>query len=94
MDANHGAIVECFKACGAKVQSLAAIGSGCPDLLVWHPSTDALVLVEVKDGTKPPSKRALTPDQQKWHMEWAGAPVYVVDSVEQAVGVLVKARGT
>jgi hypothetical protein len=91
-DSNHGAIVACFRACGARVLSLAGLGDGVPDLLVEKGGR--LILVEVKDGKKPPSARKLTPDQEKWHAEWAGAPVYVVEDIEQAVGVLVKARGT
>jgi hypothetical protein len=63
-----------------------------PDLLVKVPGTDRLILVEVKDGAKRPSARKLTPDQERWHAEWDGAPVYVVEDIEQAVAVLVKAR--
>ena len=92
VDANHQAIVACFKACGARVLSLAGLGDGVPDLLVEKGGR--LILVEVKDGAKPPSARKLTPDQEKWHAEWSGAPVYVVEDIEQAVGVLVKARAT
>jgi hypothetical protein len=91
-DANHAAVVACLRACGARVESLAAVGGGVPDLLVAVPGTNRLILVEVKDGAKRPSARKLTPDQERWHAEWAGTPVYVVEDIEQAVAVLVKAR--
>jgi hypothetical protein len=39
----------------------------------------------VKDGRKPPSARALTPDQREWIAGWRGGQVWVVHSVEQAI---------
>lgn len=89
VDANHAVIVGALRACGAKVHSLAAVGGGVPDLLVWHPATKALRLFEVKDGAKVKSARALTEEQVKWHAEWHGAPIVIVETVEQAVAALV-----
>jgi hypothetical protein len=77
VDANQGEIVCALEAAGASVQSLAALGSGVPDLLVCF--RKVLYLIECKDGSKPPSKRALTTDQKLWIALWGG-PVYVVDS--------------
>lgn len=85
MDANHALIVGALRACGATVQSLAMVGQGCPDLLVGHRGRN--LLVEVKDGRKPPSARELTPDQCKWHANWAGHAI-VIETVEQAVAML------
>ncbi len=87
VDANHSLIVGALRACGATVQSLAAIGGGCPDLLVGH--RGRIHLFEIKDGSKPPSARKLTPDQETWHAAWRGAPVLVIESVEQAITALV-----
>ena len=67
--------------------SLAPLGDGAPDLLVWAPLLGRLLLVEVKDGNKPPSKRELTADQRRFHAEW---PVCVVLSPESMVAL---ARG-
>lgn len=67
---------------GAQVLSLAEIGKGCPDLLIFH--RGSLLLVEIKDGRKPPSQRKLTPDQQKFHALWSGA-IKVVTSVDEAI---------
>jgi len=32
----------------------------------------ANMLVEIKDGEKPPSKRKLTSDEKEWHEKWEG----------------------
>ena len=83
VDANQAAIVGAMRACGAKVQSLAAIGGGVPDLLVLH--RGVLRLVEVKDGSRPASRRKLTPAQLEWHKDW---PVQIVKDVEEAVALM------
>lgn len=80
VDANQDAVVSVLKAYGATVQSLAAIGKGCPDLLVGY--RGHTLLVEVKDGRKPPSHRQLTEHQQKWMTEWKGGTVAVVKDIE------------
>lgn len=83
IDANHHEIVDALRKVGASVHSLAAVGCGVPDLLVgYHGLTH---LLEVKDGSKPPSARKLTKDQQDWHRDWRGADVYVVTSVDDAL---------
>ena len=87
-DANQAMIVGALRACGARVLSLAAVGKGCPDLLVGH--RGKLYLMECKDGTKPPSARELTPDQIDFHMDWYGLPIHVVNSADEAVATLVE----
>jgi len=82
VDANQQEIVDALRKAGAIVQSLAAIGRGVPDLLVSFRGN--LLLLEVKDGSKPPSGQKLTADQVKWHQAW-GALVEVVNSPEQAL---------
>ncbi len=86
VDANHQEIVQTLRSVGATVQSLATVGHGCPDLLVgWNGKT---ILMEVKDGEKSPSARRLTEEQIKWHSEWMGGALLVVDSSESALFVL------
>lgn len=90
IDANQQAIVAALRKCGATVQSLAMVGSGCPDLLVGHQGKT--VILELKDGSRPKSERQLTPDQIDWHINWRGGPCMVVNSVEEAlasIGVVV-----
>ena len=86
IDANQEQVVAILRAAGATVQSLAAIGHGCPDLLVgWGGKT---LLMEVKDGRKVPSAQKLTEDQIKWHGAWMGGPLAVVDGPEAALRML------
>ena len=82
-DANQDEIVAALRAIGAQVQSLAAVGDGVPDLLVayhgWH-------VLEVKDGSKPPSHRKLTPDEAAWHERFGRhAPVWTVTDAQSAL---------
>lgn len=81
-DDNHTAIVQALRAIGCSVQSLAAVGKGCPDLLVGYKGRN--IPLEVKDGSKPPSARKLTEDQIRWHGDWRGC-VAVVCDVESAI---------
>lgn len=85
VDDNHGEIVQALRDAGCGVLSLAAVGKGCPDLLVHGPLYPwRHTLLEVKDGSKPPSARRLTPDQAKFHEAWKGW-IHVVTSVEEAL---------
>jgi Holliday junction resolvase len=86
VDANHVQVVEALRAAGATVQSLAGVGKGVPDLLVGYRQTT--LLMEVKDGQKSPSQRKLTEDQLKWHREWNGGTLAVVDGPEAALRAL------
>jgi hypothetical protein len=83
VDRNQAEIAAALRSAGAFVQSLAAVGGGVPDLLVGF--RRQTYLLEVKDGTKPPSARELTPDQVNWHMGWNGGVCMVVNSVEEAL---------
>ena len=82
VDRNQRPIVEALRKAGAAVQSLAAVGGGVPDLLVWH--RGSLALLEIKDPAGRERKVGLTPSQEAWHAAWPGK-VHVVSSVEQAL---------
>jgi hypothetical protein len=87
VDANQKAIVAALRQIGCAVISLAPMGRGCPDLLVARHNCGN-ILLEVKDGKKPPSRRQLTPDELAFHGSWPG-PIAVVDSVESAIRAIV-----
>ena len=86
VDANQPEIVEALRKAGASVECLHAVGKGVPDLLVGY--RGSTVLMEVKDGSKPPSERKLRQNQQEWHTRWKGAKPFVVESIEQALEAL------
>jgi hypothetical protein len=70
IDANQPEIVKALRAVGASVQILSAVGHGCPDILVGYQGRN--FLFEIKDGSKPPSDRRLTPAEEKWFGAWRG----------------------
>ena len=77
LDANQDAIVQALRAePDVSVCSLAGVAAGCPDLLVGI--TGVTHLVEIKDGSKSPSRRRFTPDQRRWIERWHGGPVVVL----------------
>lgn len=87
VDANHGAIRDALRGIGVGVVDTSATGYGFADLTCfWRGST---VLVEVKDGTKPPSERRLTPDQIVLHKMALdhGVKIPVVESVAEALAL-------
>jgi hypothetical protein len=86
IDANQEQVVLALRAVGASVQTLASVGKGVPDLLVGYQGKT--LLLEVKDGRKPPSARKLTEDQLKWHGAWRGGPLGVVDGPDAALRML------
>lgn len=87
IDANQPAIVDALRKVGCKVTPLHMVGQGCPDLLVWGPGR--WILMEVKDGTKVPSKRELTADEQAFFDLRADAikagALVIVESVGDAL---------
>lgn len=82
-DSNQQEIVRFLRGIGATVQPTHAVGDGFPDLVVgWRGAT---VLIEVKDGSRCPSARRLTPDEERFHAEWRGGPLFVVHDVDDAI---------
>lgn len=84
-DANHRIVTEALRAFGWHVEDTSRLGGGFPDLVCGK--NGRIVLVEVKDGAKPLSKQALTPDEARVHAAFmaAGVPVQLIRSVEEAV---------
>src|SRR6185295_20190544 len=62
VDANQPSVVDTLRRAGCVVECLHSVGGGVPDLLVGR--RGVVYLLEVKDGSKPPSKQALTDDQK------------------------------
>jgi Holliday junction resolvase len=85
VDDNQMEIVRAMRAVGATVRVITQ-GDGLPDLLVGY--NGHTILMEIKDGNKPPSARKLTDNEQKFFDEWKGGPLYKVESVDQALDIL------
>ena len=82
VDANQADIVKGLRRIGCSVLPLHAVGQGCPDLLVARSGNT--MLMEIKDGNKPPSQRKLTPDQEAFHERWHGG-IATVCNLEEAI---------
>ena len=80
-DRNHVEIMQTFRAHGFSVLDLSAVGKGCPDLLCANEKKT--VMVEVKDGLKPPSQRQLNDKQKDFHAGWKG-DIAIITTVQEA----------
>ena len=85
IDANQNKIVDALRGAGAFVR-IVTQGDGIPDLLVAY--RGVTILMEVKDGDKPPSARKLTEAEQKFFDEWTGGMLVIVNSAEEALEIL------
>ena len=77
-DDNHQVIVKAFRGLGWSVLDTAQL-KNCVDLVVAKDGYT--VMVEVKDGVKPPSARKLTIGELKFKQSWNG-PYFLVLSVD------------
>ena len=84
-DSNHQEIVKAFRKFGCTVVDLACIGGGCPDIAVGK--CKKTVLVEIKDGNKPPSARELTKDELKFHQAWLGS-LFIVKCLDDVIAIV------
>lgn len=85
IDSNQPDIVQALRGVGATVTPTHELGKGFPDLAIGF--RGVTYLAEIKDGSKPPSKRKLTPDEQKWHETWRGQ-VAIIETVDQALKLI------
>jgi hypothetical protein len=83
-DDNEKDIIKVMREVGAYVKVIN--DEGLFDLLVSY--RGVTLLIEVKDGAKPPSARRLTDAEQKFHDEWPGSDLHIVNSVGEALALL------
>lgn len=88
-DGNHAQIAEVLRKAGCSVLSLAPMGKGVPDLLIARRDIGN-VLLEIKDGAKPPSRKRLTAPEQRFFDTWLG-PLYIVESIDNTLDILGRA---
>ena len=70
VDANQNEIVKQLRRIGCSVAVTSMVGSGFPDLVVGYKGKN--YLIELKDGTKPPSAQELTSDEVMFKANWRG----------------------
>jgi hypothetical protein len=88
-DDNEKEVIAALREAGAYVKQIN--DKGLFDLLVAYtgPSgREHVLLLEVKDGSKPPSARRLTDAEAKFHEEWPLSNLFIVISAEHAVALL------
>lgn len=83
-DSNHNEIANYFLNHGASVGDLSQVKRLC-DLVVGFRGINELV--EVKDGSKPPSQQKLTPGEQQFHDRHRGT-ISVITNLEEAKQLL------
>ena len=87
VDANHSQIVTVAKRLGCVVLDTSPL-KNCFDLLIAY--RGQLFCVEIKDGSKPKNKRALTSGEAdfKNKLESVDVPYFVVETVEDLFKIL------
>lgn len=90
-DANHREVGDALRELKWSVLDLADHGDGVPDYAVSK--NGFVALLEVKDGSKPPSARKLTPAEQRVKNSWQG-PYIVATSATDAIAQLAVAMFT
>jgi hypothetical protein len=86
-DSNHKEIIEAARSFGAYIVDCAALKNAFDVLIAFK---GKLYVVEIKDGSKPPSKRLLTQGELecKKNFELQGINYNVVESVEDLAKLL------
>ena len=85
VDANQPEIVKGLRKAGASVLILSNL-KNCFDILVGFRGIN--YIMEIKDGTKPPSKRKLTEGEQKFADEWQGGEYHIVLDLQEALEII------
>ena len=92
VDANQAEIMAAARAMGCSVADTSSIGNGFPDLVIGLVTLKGRInlIVEVKDGAKPPSARKLTGDEREFRDAWRGQYA-VVSSIDELRELLAQA---
>lgn len=89
VDKPQRAITETLRDLGCLVAITSDLGHGFTDLVVAIGKK--LLLVEIKDGSQPPSRRKLTPDEAKFHSTWKDH-VVILESIGDAIDLVNRIR--
>lgn len=90
-DGNHAQVVAELRKHGIAVLDLAAVGKGCPDLLVAFRGVSVLLEVKNPNAARGETEaRKLTKAELEFVATWPGK-AYIVTTPEEAVRVVVEA---
>lgn len=89
-DNNHNSIAELFRKLGWSWFDTHQLGHGFPDGVAGKHGVN--ILVEIKDGSLPPSKRKLTDDEKDFHDLWRG-DVRIIKSSDEVIALHAKMWG-
>lgn len=84
VDANHGEVLAAFRRLGFSVADTSRLGEGFPDCVIAKHMRTALV--EIKDGSNPPSARRLTKPEVDFKAVWLGTYL-IVESLDDVLDV-------
>jgi hypothetical protein len=82
VDSNQPEIVKAFRNLGFSVFLTHTLGRGFPDIVAGKQGLN--FLIEIKDGSLPPSKRKLTPAEQEFKDNWRGQ-YDIIESIDDVV---------
>lgn len=86
-DDNHNEIVQVFREVGARIlETYMVADTGCDFIALLN---QRVFVVEVKDGSKPPSSRKLTLNEICAREYWA-ENFHVIESVDDAIKVITR----
>ena len=88
VDANQAEVFKAFRKLGCSVWDTSRLGGGFPDCVLGYGGV--CITVEIKDGSKPPSARKLTPAEIEFRDTWKGGVRLVqnLDDVQINVGLM------
>jgi hypothetical protein len=86
VDTNQSKLVaQMRKIPGLRVAHTHIVGNGFVDVVCGYKGQN--FLFEIKDPSKPPSARKLTPDEEKFHSTWTGS-IHVIEKIEDVLSII------
>ncbi len=88
VDANHASVVKALRKIGCVVADTSGAGNGFPDAVCGL--RGVIRLLEIKDGGKKRYETRIEPKQVEFHKQWAGFPVHIVYSADEAIAIMTR----
>lgn len=86
IDSNQNQVIKSLrKIPGVSIAITSQLGNGFVDFVLGYRGVN--YMVELKDGAKVPSKRKLTPEEEKFHKQWSGQ-ISVCNSFEDILNLI------